>query len=208
MTFTRDTNILYMIKSNGYYLFIHKAQNNSLYILNGGAITKLERNDIEYYYQNMPLVIEKLKSPIDKYTKIQKDIARQIKSIGGSGRIHGTIIDIDFYNHIFLNPNDMKITFYYAEDIIQKQIYPDFQSLLKENCPELYDSYKKLSATPTTSLQLLSQKAMTYGNTKKAYYFETDIYEISRILCKAQRLSSNILTLWDEDLIDYPPRLN
>ena len=85
------------------------------------------------------------------------------------------------------------------EPIIMKQ---------KENCPELYDSYKKLSATPTTSLQLLSQKAMTYGNTKKAYYFETDIYEISRILCKAQRLSSNILTLWDEDLIDYPPRLN
>ena len=41
MNFTRETNILYMLKKKGYYCFIHKAKSNSLAILNGGSLKNL-----------------------------------------------------------------------------------------------------------------------------------------------------------------------
>ena len=61
-----------------------------------------------------------IKEPLDKYTRYQEKIAEKIKKIGGSGNIHGCIIDIDFFNHVYINPNDMKITGYRASDMVNK----------------------------------------------------------------------------------------
>lgn len=72
-----------------------------------------------------------IKEPLDKYTSIQQKISEQIKSIGGSGYMHGAIIDIDYYNHIYVNPHDLTITGYFAYDVINKQFYKNIPALLK-----------------------------------------------------------------------------
>lgn len=72
----------------------------------------------------------------------RKKIAGAIKKIGGDGRIHGCIIDINFFNHAYVNPIDLTVTGYWASDIFQKVIYPDIPSLLKGQCPQLYANYR------------------------------------------------------------------
>ena len=101
-----------MLKRNGYYCFIHKSRGGRLTILNGGALKKLEIHYIHYYYDNMETMIYTIKTPLDKFTSFQKHIADMVKRIGGVGTIHGSIIDIDFYNHINVNPIDLSITGY------------------------------------------------------------------------------------------------
>ena len=138
MTFNRQVNILYMLKKNGYYCFIHKTKTGSLSMLNGGALKKLNAKDVHYYYDNMDAVIASIETPLRKYTAYQESIADEIKKIGGNGYIHGCIIDIDFYNHIYINPVDMTVRSYWASDIINKLVYPTIQALLKRNCPRNY----------------------------------------------------------------------
>ena len=137
MTFQREINVLYMLKRNGYYCFIHKSRSGSLTILNGGAKKKLEVQDIQYYYDNMDAMVSIIKTPLDKFTSFQKHIANIIKRIGGVGTIHGSIIDIDFNNHIYINPVDLSMVGYWASDMVNKVVYPSIPTLLENNCPEI-----------------------------------------------------------------------
>ena len=141
MQFTREIETLYMLKKNDYYCFIHESWRKQLTILNGGKMKKLDVNDINYYYDRMDKVIEYIKKPLDEFTKIQEKIANEVKAIGGSGKIHGAIVDIDFYNHIYINPYDLTITGYYALDVIYKRVFSSVTELLKVNCPSLYHNY-------------------------------------------------------------------
>lgn len=198
INFNREVNILYMLKKNGYYCFIHESMGGSFTILNGGALKKLDIDNINYYYQNMDAVVSRIKKPLDAYTKIQETISNEIQKIGGNGYIHGCIIDIDYFNHVYINPVDMKITAYWASDIIHKKVFPTIPELLKEECPILYARYAKLLKENSKSLPFLEK----YENKSLALlpqsYLDTDIYKVSREIKKMQKLSSNILTAWYE----------
>ncbi len=198
INFNREVNVLYMLKKNGYYCFIHESMGGSLTILNGGALKKLDIGNIDYYYENMDSVVAHIKKPLDAYTKIQKTISDEIQKIGGSGYIHGCIIDIDYFNHVYVNPIDMKITGYWASDIIHKKVFPTVTALLKEECPTLYERYTKLLKDNSKNLPTLEK----HGNKELALlpqsYLDTDIYKVSREIKKMQKLSSNILTAWYE----------
>ena len=197
MTFQREVNILYMLKRNGYYCFIHKSRSGSLTILNGGAMKKLEFQDIQYYYDNMDAMISTINTPIDKFTSFQKHIADMVKRIGGVGRIHGSIIDIDFYNHIYVNPGDLSMTGYWASDIINKIVYPSIPALLEKNCPAIFGEYVKL--LKGNSENPLALKQQTNVAILPQMYLDTDIYKASREIKKMQKLSSNTLSSWYEE---------
>lgn len=199
MTFQREVNVLYMLKKNGYYCFIHKSRSGSLTILNGGAMKKLEIQDVQYYYDNMDAMISTIKTPLDKFTSFQKRVADMVKRIGGVGTIHGSIIDIDFYNHIYVNPLDLSITGYWASDIINKVVYPSIPALLEKNCPVIFDEYVKL--LKGNSENPLALKQQTNIAVLPQTYLDTDIYKASREIKKMQKLSSNILTSWYEDTL-------
>ncbi len=195
MDFFRKFDKLYMLKKNGYYMFILESAKGNLNIMNGGALKLLEKKPLSYYYENMDKVISYVKTPLDTFSNYQKQIADEIKSIGGSGNIHGAIIDIDFFNHIYVNPIDLTITAYWASDIINKVIFTDTPALLQSNCPELYCNYlKQIESKSETALVL------TKSNTNKLpqLYLDTDIYRASREIKKMQRLNSNILSIWIE----------
>ena len=195
MTFNRNVNILYMLKKNGYYCFIHKTKTGSLSLLNGGALKKLDTKDVNYYYDNMDSMIASIETPLEKYTAYQKSIANEIRKIGGSGRIHGCIIDIDFYNHVYVNPVDMTVRSYWASDIINKLVYPTVPALLKAECPELYANYLKLIKGEKSN-HLAMKQAKNEVALLPQEYLETDIYKASREIKKMQKLNSNVLTTW------------
>ncbi len=201
LNFNSNINILYMLKKRGYYCFIHESAGGSLTILNGGARKKLIESDlVEYYYNNMDLMISKIKVPLDKYTAVQEKIASEIRRIGGDGHIHGCIIDIDYYNHIYLNPIDMKVTGYWAESIVNKVVYPSIPLLLKEECPLLYVKYMQMLADNKDKVNIISKDEYNKLEIlEQKYYLSTDIYRVSREVKKIQKLSSNILTAWYEN---------
>jgi predicted MPP superfamily phosphohydrolase len=194
--FNRDVNILYMLKKNGYYCFIHQSKNGTLTILNGGSLKKIDKHPIQYYYDNMDRMVAMIKSPLDKYTKFQEKIASEVRKLGGDGRIHGCIIDIDWYNHIYVNPIDMKITGYWAADIVHKKVYPSIPALLEAQRPAMYAKYQKQIQGKSKGIVALAKEAESNVAVLPRTYLDTDMYVASREIKKMQKLSSNILTTW------------
>ncbi len=198
MDFGREINNLYMLKKNGYYCFIHESTHGVLSILNGGALRHLEGTSVEYYYDNMNKVVSTIESPLNKYLSIQRKISEEIKRIGGDGKIHGCIIDIDWYNHIYVNPIDMKTVGYWAENMVNKLVYSDIPALLKAECPKYYKNYQKLLKEDGINLLLPVKKKKNEITLPPQKYLDTDIYRASREIRKMQKLASNILTVWYE----------
>ncbi|MBR5251750.1 MAG: metallophosphoesterase [Oscillospiraceae bacterium] len=179
ITFNREINKLYMLKRNGYYCFIHQNRSNKLSILNGGSLKSLSYKDIQWYYDNMDAEIAFIKKPLEKYQNIQLKLAEEIKKIGGWGSIHGAIVDIDFYNHIYVNPHDLKVTPYFAYDMVMKYAYQSVPALLKSKCPLLYMNYTKLLADKNSEAMVIRTEGSELS-VKPELYKATDIYSASR----------------------------
>lgn len=196
MSFSRTNGKIFMLKKNGYYCFLFLGDNHKLKILHGGIMKLLPYNNPYHYYDNMDRIIDYIMNESDwgKYSHYQKELSKLIKSIGGSGRIHGCIIDIDFFNHIYVNPEDYKITPYWARDMLIKFVYPTIDALLEKQCPEMYKKYKTLKTSKALSTYAVSEKNGKQGQ----LYLGTEIYTASRFLNRLQRLNSNILTVWLE----------
>lgn len=197
--FNRKIHKLYMLKKTGYYCFIHESEKNkSLSILNGGALKRLPQNNIEYFYNNMDSIISRIQSPLDKYNGFQEKIAKEIKQIGGNGKIHGCIIDIDYFNHIYVNPIDLTVVSYWASDMVNKLVYPTIPALLEERCPSIYRKYSKQINSNSKKLPILRENANTSIEKRPQAYLDTDIYKASREIKKMQKLNLNILSVWVE----------
>ena len=194
MSFNREFYKLYMLKKHGYYCFIIQSQNENLYILNGGSLKKLKSCNIHYYYGNMEKVTEKISDSLKEYFNFQKKIAKEIKMIGGEGYIHGCIVDIDFYNHIYINPFDLSITPYWAKNMVYKQIYTSIPKLLKAKCTGLYTNYIKLLKDKNEAGLMIRNSLNNKSDSQ--FYLDTDIYKASRLIKSVQKLSHNILSVW------------
>ena len=189
MQYTNTLPIV-MVKKNGVYLFLRRSKSGYC-ILNGGTPVKVDKNP-EYYCEHMDAQIKKIMTPLQRYTEYQNEYSKYIKSIGGRGTIHGCIIDINFYSHIYINPLDGKVTPYFALDMSSKYIYPSFQSLLEAHAPECLEKY-------LTSEQSFPAVRNVTG-AKIIVYLETDIYEISRILRSMQYLQNEaVIRRWFKD---------
>lgn len=124
---------IYMIKKDKYYMFFIKSK-TSLSILTGGQKKKAEY-DLNYYYDNLVIQAEYQRNTYGQYyyNYLQK-VSNYIKKNGGSGHIHGSIIDIDFYSHVFVNPIDLTVTPYTAEDSQHRIAYSTIPALLEAEC--------------------------------------------------------------------------
>ncbi len=193
---TRTDGRVYLLKRDGYHCFLFRDVNQNLYILNGGSINRLKRNDMEYYYENMLIQIEHLRADIEKYTEVQEKLSQGVKLLGGSGKIHGAIVDIDETNHIYLNPLDGKITGYWASDTVNKIVYPTIKTLLHENCPWIHDRYKELSGPKGNIIKVMERNNGTPISRLPELYENTDIYKVSNLILKIQKLYKNILAIW------------
>ena len=195
---TREHKAIVMYKKYGYYMFAMITKSGSLCIMNGGSIKKISNENLISLYEKMEIVVAKLKEPVDIFTMLLNKVASAVRKIGGRGYIHGCIVDIDYYHHIYVNPFDQSLHAYYAYDMINKEVYESVPSLLYQKLPELYAEYCKQLGEGDREKDSLT----VLGNTetdlkaKPKYYAETDMYKYSREIKKYQKLNYNILSDW------------
>lgn len=157
-------------------MFVSKSKSGNLSILNGGGCRRLLRNDLQYYYDNLLSMIDIVLGPVRKWDKYTTEITNIIRGFGGSGRLHGSIVDIDFYNHLYIDSATFEIYPYYALSMIDKWFYPNIQLLLEERCPELLPDFK----AQHLDLQLPAQIS------EVTYVDSTDMYARSRDIQNAE----------------------
>jgi hypothetical protein len=195
---------IHMIKSSGRYMFFYEdtaKRKGYFYILNGGLITATRHQNLEYFVVNMPHYAQAIENAVAPYYKALKSVSDHVKQFGGSGYIHGSIIDIDFYNHIYLNPLDGKATPYYATDMSNKYVYKSVAMLLKEKNPKLYQNLKLLTSDENP-LIVYENNEQNNSDNEPDFVAETDIYRMSRVIKSLQYISkANVIRLWDEGLL-------
>lgn len=124
----------FIVKKGNFYMFFLKKKNLKsarMYYLDGGSIRKTEF-DLEYYFDHLEEYAKRIKKYFSSYESALKQISNEIRLIGGTGRIHGCIVDIDFYNHVFLEPANGKLKIYCAESTGSRRIYNSLYSLLAD----------------------------------------------------------------------------
>lgn len=209
MTFSREYDRLFFVRKKKYSCFILE-NNSKLQILNGGTGKTIPISKIEDVYEKMDGIISYIEENfLNEYEKKIHLISDKIKEIGGEGRIHGCIVDIDFYNHVYLNPVDLKLTAYFAYNMVDKTVYPSIASLLESRIPELYGYLlkKKLAienseANNTGDNNDIEVYYLSNENSSPVKYYKTDIYKASREIKKMQKLEYGILSKWPD--IDIP----
>lgn len=198
-SFNRQYEKLFMIKRDATYMFLMQSSKGSLLILNGGSIRKTEHS-LEYFYENLVQYSKSVRMFLSKYDAFQKQVSSDIKKIGGNGRMHGSIVDIDYFHHLYLNPLDGSVTPYFASSIVDKYVYANIPSLLKYGCPNLYVNYEKLITQQQhngTSLVIFSNNFALSKD--RIYVGDTEMYRISRILKGLQFTTRyNIVRLWND----------
>lgn len=192
-----------MLKKNSIYMFLIHSD-NGVCLLSGGKVMHLTNKSAEYYYEHMEeyrsMMLEALKPFHDRLYAL----SNEVRLFGGSGKVHGCIVDISFETHLYLNILDGIVTPYFAFDMVNKITYPNVTTLLKEHCPELKNAY--LSSQKSGMLPLLSDlsiKSKTeLSEISEQYFPDTDIYEPSKKLRAIQyMLEQNIIRLWYDDLL-------
>lgn len=201
LTFNRQFSKLHMLKREGTYMFIMTSLKGTMQILNGGAIKNSGGHTLEYFYENLVSYSKSIKMFLSQFDEFQKNVSKEIKSIGGDGHIHGSIVDIDFHNHLYLNPLDGTITPYFAYSIVDKYVYKNIPSLLKYKCPKIYDNYeKKLLDEKNNNALILSNTNLPVIKSR-TYVDSTEMYRVSRILKGLQFTTKyNVVRLWNDTI--------
>jgi calcineurin-like phosphoesterase family protein len=203
LTFNR-TGKVYMLKNSGVYCFMYEnPSSGKKFLLSGGAISKLEHNDLNYYFERMVFYAEAIKGLLGVYHKALKSIADSIKRIGGEGKVHGCIVDIDVFNHIYVNPRDGTVTPYCADSMVNKYVYQTVGELLSAQRKDLYDNYMKLLDEEHEGVKLLEGEAEAGSLGKARLVLDTYIYIPSRIMKSLQYLTEvNVIRIWNNRIMD------
>ena len=197
---------IFALKRNGLYMFLLRTKSN-VCLLDGGQRKKLHRTP-QYYYENIERYVQKIQETLSPYRNVLEIISQETKKFGGRGTIHGCIVDIDSYCHVYLNPFDGKITPYFARDTSFKLTYDDISSLLKRSDTNLYDQF--IAAYNNGLIPLLSQYAAAKGDNIKQtalatvpeLVLDTAMYEPSNIMRSFQYVwDSNIIRIWKDEIL-------
>lgn len=199
---------IFVLKCAGIYMFV--LQGKRLYLLAGGQIRVLE-HDIDYYYNNMRLYYQQVKTSFTPYRSALEIISNEVQAFGGRGSIHGCIVDIDFYNHIYLNPYDGKIVPYFALDMTNKIIFKDIATLLATSPvpPKslegslLLEQYKLARSNGLTPiLASRSDNANMTLATVPEIVLDRSMYEPSRIMRSIQYIfDQNVIRIWKDSIL-------
>lgn len=202
---------LFMIKKHGFYGFFLVCSNADTKICAGGMIRNISKiRNIDYFENCFYAMVNHYVATLLPYRRIQERISEEVKALGYSGRIHGCIVDVNYYNHIMLNPLDGKITYYYSPVYGRLRRYNSFLDLLlniddygvskyieqKEKAVSLFEKNKA-----DVNYFLCNNCDDMTSNVEKIVKIElkNSVYSISRKMKQFQRLfDSNVLRDWDD----------
>lgn len=189
-------NKLYMLKRDKYYMFIHEAKNKNLTVLNGGQRIGIRQDNgynLQYYYDNMLNIANSLHDITSGYLKVQGWVSDFVKQIGGAGTIHGCIIDITSNSHIFINPKDLSMMYYYFDmmNMSKNKYYNSIFELLRHSGNiEIYKNYIEYCK----ELTLLRYVDMEEDNGREADF--SYIHDTSTAFSKLSKIKYGIIVCW------------
>lgn len=204
---------VFVLKRDGIYMFI--LQDKRTYLLEGGQKHILEK-DTTYYYENLTRYQLQVQNAVASYQSALRMISKEVKAFGGSGTIHGCIVDIDYFNHIYLNPFDGKITPYFAWNTTEKYMFPDVPALLNSQPAPLFqitmsNEDKTLLERYETALgdgrlPILAKQSATKNMTLAVVpeiVLDKSMYKPSRIMRSFQYIfDQNVIRIWNDIILE------
>lgn len=95
---------VFLLRSkNNHFMFLQYNKKKRLQLIAGGKIINLPESDIQFYFDNMDSCFNYQREYCNNIYKNLSIVSEIIKSIGGSGDIHGLIVDYDYFNHVRLD---------------------------------------------------------------------------------------------------------
>lgn len=136
-----------------------------------------------------------------------------MKNIGGYGSIHGSIVDIDYFNHIYLDPLDGSLTPYYAESTEERAVYDTVELLLKGS-PFIDGDIKRgfLRARKRGELAMIAGAKSEYRpspalapvlSMDKAMYSKSNAMKSIQYL-----LERNVVRIWNDRVLEGSPSIH
>lgn len=203
ITFNQINGQILMLKRDDIYCFLYREDNNKMYFLKGGSKRKLKHQNERYFYETMVVYKKAMEYIMHDYHDNLKHISNQIKKIGGDGRVHGCIIDIDYWNHIYLNPANGKIICYWASSIGHRYEYPNIVTLLQTEREDLYITYLEKNIENKTDLQIFEKGEVTYDVDAVKVVSDTSMYRPSNIFRSLQYMFDvNVIREWNEEVVE------
>ena len=195
---------IYALKRDDQYMFLLKT-NSTLCLLDGGQRKKLEYQDVNYYYDKMSLYGQIVRETIKPYQEFLETISREVKSFGGTGNIHGCIVDISWFSHIYVNPFDGKVTSYWAKNMCSKLSFKNIQMLLEEKEPLLLEGFileQKKKALPIIDKYMMKKTCKAEAAIVPEWVYDTEMYIPSRTMKSVQYIwSKNVIREWNDDIL-------
>ena len=176
-------------------MFLLRDDFDRIFLLEGGKNHPLSHNDPRYYYIHMDEYYQKMKQFLKPVHDTLNAISEEVKRFGGSGFIHGSIVDITPFTHLYLNIEDSSIIPYFANNIVDKYVYSNVTNLLYDKAPTLLPDYNELQKSG--KFQILNKV-----NCNFQYFPDTSVYNPSNKLRAIQYMfDNNVIRTWYDDLI-------
>lgn len=213
MEYFRQQGDIYALKQKGIYMFMLQ-YGLGLYLLRGGQKLNVFHG-LEYYAANLEKYVEKIQMAFRPYRNALDKIAAEVKRFGGSGYVHGSIVDIDFYNHINLDPFNGIIMPYFALDTTGRIGFRSIRELLESspipargsNGKPLLSAYTKLLDAGGVSILAPTVKEDALAVVPKEVLDEKDIYAPSRVMKSIQYLlDKGVVRVWNDAFLTMPDR--
>lgn len=208
MEYFRQQGDIYALKQKGIYMFMLQ-YGLGLYLLRGGQKLNVFHG-LEYYAANLEKYAEKIQMAFKPYRNALDKIAAEVKRFGGSGYVHGSIVDIDFYNHINLDPFNGIIMPYFALYTTGRIGFCSIRELL-ESSPipargsdgkPLLSAYTKLLDAGGVSILAPTVKEDALAVVPTEVLDEKDIYSPSRVMKSIQYLlDKGVVRVWNDAVL-------
>lgn len=209
------TATLYMIKLVGYYGFFIIDKSKNAKICYGGHISSIDGSKgrlIDYFFQRFIAMLKAQIGAFSGYNHTQNTIRSEIRELGFDGTIHGSIVDIDFYHHIMLNPFDGSITYYYSPSYGVVESYSTFSILLESSLkrslePQKYNEVLKKYEKMQKKNVLIGKSSIDAEDSGlQKVSLKGGMYGVSRKMNQFQKLfDSNMLCVWNEEFLKGTP---
>lgn len=213
MEYFRQQGDIYALKQKGIYMFMLQ-HGIGLYLLRGGQKLNVFHG-LEYYAANLEKYVEKIQAAFRPYRNALDKIAAEVKRFGGSGYVHGSIVDIDYYNHIYLDPFDGYLMPYFALDVTDRREFRSVRELL-ESSPfpalgsdgtPMLSAYTKLLDAGGVPILAPTVKEAALAVVPMEVLDEKNIYAPSRVMKSIQYLlDKGVVRVWNDAVLSMPDR--
>ena len=199
------------LKRRGVYLFAFQTKKGKFSLLDGCRRRPAD-HELAYYWENMEQYAEAARSAFSRYRSAIGKVSEEIQAVGGSGRVHGCIVDVDAYRHVYLNPFDGTLTSYMAYDDSERFVYGSFREMVapsargKARLDAIGRRYLAAAEDHGTRLLETADGATEVEKPVEAILaVGREMYEPSNVMLKIQcLLDSDVLRDWHDELLAHP----